>query len=326
MRSLHIILACLFIAATINAKGIKRDMHLMGVHFDVTSVDENEALAERSIDAAEAEMRRIEAVISSWDSTTQTSAVNRMAGIAPVAVSNELFQLVKRSIKVSHLTNGAFDITFASINKIWYFDGSMTKVPSADSVVASVSRIGYQKIILNDSLKTIFLSEKGMRIGFGAIGKGYAANRAKRVMMDMGIKNGNVNASGDLIAWGTNSNNEPWRIGIADPQDRAKVISWLDIGDMAVVTSGNYEKFAEIDGKRYCHIIDPRTGYPVEGVQSVTIICPDAEVADALATSVMVLGEEDGLKLINTLKDIDCLIYTSDKRLLVSDGIKIERK
>lgn len=326
MRALYIIIGCFFVAVILSAKGVKRGMHLMGVQFEVTAVCDDEVYALKAVDAAEEEMRRIEALISSWDSTTQTSTINRMAGIAPISVDDELFQLVKRSIKVSHLTSGAFDITFASINKIWHFDGSMKQLPSSDSIAASVSRIGYQKIQLNDSLKTIFLPVKGMKIGFGAIGKGYAANRAKRIMMEMGIKNGNVNASGDLIAWGTNRNNQPWRIGIADPLDRDKVISWLDIGDMSVVTSGNYEKYAEIDGKRYCHIIDPRTGYPVEGVQSVTIICPDAEIADALATSVMVLGEKAGLALINKLNAIECLIYTADKRLVVSTGIILDKQ
>jgi len=134
-----------------------------------------------------------------------------------------------------------------------------------------------------------------MKIGFGAIGKGYAANQAKKIMKEMGITNGLINASGDLIGWGNQENGKPWQIAVTDPKDKKRNLGWLDINDMAVVTSGNYEKFVEFDGKRYSHIINPKTGYPAFGTKSVTIVCPDAELADALATAIFILGKKEGL-------------------------------
>lgn len=322
------LIAALFILLVISvcAKGVKKGEHLMGVHFEIAAIHKNELLAEAAVDSAIFEIRRIENYMSSWKDETETARVNCMAGIEPVVVSEELYGLIKRSLRISKITNGAFDISFASINHVWKFDGSMTEVPSKEELKVSVDKIGYEDIILNDSLRTVFLKNIGMRISFGAIGKGYAANKAAALMKSMGIENGHVNASGDLMIWGLNSKGEKWRIGIADPMNRNKYISWLDVSDMAVVTSGNYEKFIEIDGQKYCHIIDPRTGWPVVGLQSVTIVCPNAELADALATSVMVLGEKLGVELINDLNGIECLIYTYDNRLIVSDGIDLTRE
>ena len=308
------------------AAGVKRGVHLMGVHFEIAAIHPSQQVAESAVDSAISEIKRIENFMSSWKDDTETSQINKMAGIAPVKVSDELFELIKRSKRISKITSGAFDISFASINKVWHFDGSMNTLPSDTSIQTSVALINYNHIVLNDSARTVYLADKGMKLGFGGIGKGYAANTAAALMKRMGISDGHVNASGDLLVWGKNTKGENWRIGIADPVNREKYISWLDVSDMAVVTSGNYEKFAEIDGKRYCHIIDPRSGWPVEGLQSVTIICANAELADALATSVMVFGEKVGCNLINQLKGVECLIYTSDNRLVVSNGIDLSQE
>jgi thiamine biosynthesis lipoprotein len=163
-----------------------------------------------------------------------------------------------------------------------------------------------------------------MKIGFGAIGKGYAANKALEVMSKMGLTGALVNASGDLITWGKDEDGKDWKIGISNPKEKDKIFSWLSIGETAVVTSGNYEKFVTFNGKRYSHIIDPRTGYPVSGLSSVTIICPNAELADALATSVFVLGKEKGLELINKLNGIECILVTDDQKMLTSSNLQLE--
>jgi thiamine biosynthesis lipoprotein len=162
-----------------------------------------------------------------------------------------------------------------------------------------------------------------MKIGFGAIGKGYAANRAKKLMQSMGIENGVVNASGDLISWGNQADGREWSIAISDPKDKHKTIGWLNVSNQAVVTSGNYEKFVEFDCVRYSHIINPRTGMPATGTKSVTIICPDAEIADALATSVFILGENDGIELINKLNGIECFLITDKDELKNSQNLKL---
>ena len=227
--------------------------------FEFIAVANDSVNAKAGIEAGINEVRRIEKLISSWDTQSQTSMINARAGIAPVKVDMELFNLVKRSKKVSKLTQGAFDISYASMDKIWKFDGSVQSFPAKEEISNFVAKIDYQNIILNSSESTIFLKEKGMKIGFGVIGKGYAANRAKATMQDHGIENGVVNAGGDLITWGKRENGKNWRVGITDPKNKTRMISWLDISDMAVITSGNYEKFMVIDGVRYSHIIDPRT-------------------------------------------------------------------
>ncbi len=304
-------------------KKYKCELVLMGSRFEITALSENENLATAASDAAIKEIKRIEKLISSWDLKSQTSAININAGIKPVKVDSELYNLIYRSNKISKLTKGVFDISFTSIDKIWKFDGSMTQMPSALEVENSVKLIDYQKIILNPDLKTVFLKEKNMKIGFGAIGKGYAANRAKKIMESMGIKNGVVNAGGDLISWGKQVDGQDWSIAITDPKDKNKTIGWLNISNQAVVTSGNYEKYVEFDGIRYSHIINPKTGMPAKGIKSVTIICLDAELADALATSVFILGEMDGIDLINKLKGIECFLITDKDELKTSQNLEL---
>jgi thiamine biosynthesis lipoprotein len=239
-----------------------------------------------------------------------------------VKVSSELFQLIRRSLKVSELSNGYFDISFASAERFWKFDESSMERPDEQKVLATVSKVDYSRIELNEELQTVFLKDEGMRIGFGAIGKGYAANRVRAVMKEAGIQSGVVNAGGDLLAWGKRPDGKVWTIGVANPDEIYEVKAWLDLTDMAVVTSGNYEKYVMIDGVRHGHIIDPKTGWPARGLTSVTLVCPDAELADALATTVFVLGLEEGLRLVNHLKAIEAILIDDGGTLHYSDGIQ----
>jgi len=178
-------------------------------------------------------------------------------------------------------------------------------------------------VILDESNCTVFLKEKGMRIGFGGIGKGYAAEKAKSLLKKKGITSGIVNAAGDLTAWGYQPNGKPWTIGIADPNASRHAISFLDITNTSVATSGNYEKFVMIGGKKYSHTIDPKTGLPVRGIKSVTIICPNAEIADAMATPVMIMGVKVGLNMINQLKGIECIIIDDHDNIHTSKNINL---
>ncbi len=318
-----LILGFIPFALLANPVAVSKDTVLMGSAFSFTAVHESSDEAWHAIYAGIEEVSRIEALISSWSTTSETHAVNMNAGIAPVKVSKELFDLIQRSKKISELSNGYFDISFASIDKVWKFDGSTVAIPSDEALAASVSKINYNNIVLDKLAHTVFLKEKGMKIGFGAIGKGYAANKAKMVMEQRGAKGGVVNAGGDLTSWGNRPDGKPWTIGIADPIDKNNIISWLNISDMAVVTSGNYERYATINGKKYCHIIDPKTGWPVTGLTSVTIVCKDAELADALATTVFVLGEKDGLKLINHLQGVECVIINYLHEITSSNNLNI---
>ncbi|MGQ1911624.1 FAD:protein FMN transferase [Marinifilum sp. RC60d5] len=311
-------------SAMAQSKSYTEVLLLMGSRFEITAVSTNQEKAKVAIQAGITEIKRIEQLISSWDENSQTSEIIHNAGIKPVKVNQELFNLIRRSKKISNLTHGAFDISYASMDKIWKFDGSVNSLPNPADVAASVSKINYKNIILDKDNTSVFLKNKGMKIGFGAIGKGYAANKALELMSKMDLDGALVNASGDLISWGKDEGGKSWRIGISNPKEKNHIFSWLTIDETAVVTSGNYEKFILIDGERYSHIIDPRTGYPVKGLSSVTIICPNAELADALATSVFVLGKEDGLKLINKLKGIECIMVTDDQNMITSDNLKLE--
>ncbi|KAB7530887.1 FAD:protein FMN transferase [Flagellimonas olearia] len=302
----------------------QRTLKLMGSRFDLTVVAENPEKGNAYLDLAISEISRIEKLISSWDPKSQTSAINNNAGLKPVKVDEELFQLIERALKISKLTQGAFDISYASMDRIWKFDGSVTQMPPAETIKQSVSKVGYQNILLDHENQTVFLRNKGMKIGFGAIGKGYAADKAKQLLMQHGVESGIINASGDLNAWGSQPDGKDWMVAIINPLNKNKVFSWLPIKDQAVVTSGNYEKYIILDGERYTHIIDPRTGYPSKGILSATVFTKNAELADALATSIFVMGVETGLDFVNQLKGVECIIVDEDNKVVTSKNIALK--
>ncbi|WP_412983931.1 FAD:protein FMN transferase [Pontimicrobium sp. IMCC45349] len=325
MKHLITLLLLFSIIGCAAQQSYKRTLKLMGSRFDITVVANDSIQANKYIDTAVAEISRIEKLISSWDDNSQTSKINRNAGIKPVKVDKELFDLIERAIGLSKLTDGAFDISYASMDRIWKFDGSMTKMPSKEEIIASVEKVGYQNIVLDKKNSTVFLKLKGIKIGFGAIGKGYAADKAKKLLISKGVSSGIINASGDMNTWGKQPNGNEWKVAITNPMDKNKVFALLPITNGAVVTSGNYEKYVNFNGKRYTHIIDPRTGYPSTGIISVTVFAPKAELADALATSVFVMGKEAGLDRINQLPKIECIIIDDKGNITKSKNIEIDK-
>ncbi|MFI1771427.1 FAD:protein FMN transferase [Thalassobellus citreus] len=303
----------------------KRTLKLMGSRFDISVVANSQKEGEAYIDLAVNEIYRIEKLISSWDVNSQTSQIIKNAGIKPVVVDDELFQLIKRAIKISDLTKGAFDISYASMDKIWKFDGSMTQIPSAEAIKKSIAKVGYKNIVLDESNHSVFLKLEGMKIGFGAIGKGYAADKAKALLIKNGVNSGIINASGDLNAWGKQPDGKDWMVAIVNPLNKSKVFSWLPVSNGAVVTSGNYEKYVTFNNVLYSHIIDPRTGYPSTGILSATIFTANAELADALATSIFVMGVDVGLDFINQLKGVECILVDKNNKLQTSKNININQ-
>jgi len=297
----------------------------MGNRFELSVVADDEQWANEKIDAGIAEIQRIERLLTTFSDDSETNRVNANAGVAPVAVSRETFELIARSLRISDLTRGAFDISYGSIDKrLWNFDQQMKELPDAETAKQMVRLINYKNIILNPEDCTVFLKEKGMRIGFGGIGKGYAAERARQVMRANGVESGVVNASGDLTTWGFQPDGRQWTIAIADPNHKEQVFSYMNISNMAVATSGNYEKFVLIGGRKYSHTINPRTGLPVTGIKSVTIITTNAEIADAMATPVTIMGINAGLDMINQMKNIEAIIIDDNDRLYTSKNIKIK--
>ena len=299
-------------------------MKLMGNHFELSVVATDEHWASERIDAGVREIQRIEKLLTTYSEDSETSLINAHAGIAPVVVSQETFGLIERSIRISQVTQGAFDITYGSVDKrLWNFDTNMQQLPDAVTAKAMVRLIDYRKIVLDQRETTVMLQEKGMRIGFGGIGKGYAAEMAKGVMRQLGVTSGIVNASGDLTAWGNQPDGQPWTIGIVNPNAAGQVFSYLNVTDMAVATSGNYEKYILIDGKKYSHTINPRTGLPVTGIKSVTILCPNAEIADAMATPVMIMGIRAGLDMVNQLQQIEAILIDDEDVVHTSNNIRV---
>lgn len=302
----------------------KRSCKLMGNHFELSVVSDDEKRAYEMIGEGIKEIQRIEQLLTTFSNHSETNLINQNAGIAPVSVSRETFNIIQRSIRISDLTQGAFDISYGSIDKrLWNFDESMTELPNVETAKAMVRLINYKNIVLDEKNSTVFLREKGMRIGFGGIGKGYAAERAKHIMKQNGVESGIVNASGDLATWGFQPDGKEWTIAVSDPNNSHLAFSYMNISNMSVATSGNYEKYILTGGKKYSHTINPKTGLPVTGIKSVTIITPNAEIADAMATPVTVMGIESGLDMINQMNNIEAIIIDDDNRLHVSKNIHL---
>jgi thiamine biosynthesis lipoprotein len=269
------------------------------------------------------EADRIINIISAWQEGTEVQKINRNAGIQPVNVSDELYGLLKRAVHVSKLTMGLFDITFASIDKLWYYDRPMESLPSDESIRHSIRNINYEYIQLNDTDRSVYITNKGTKIELGATGKGYVTAKMQALLINtFGITSGLINAGGDLVCWGKKADDSDWKIGVADPNNKKKQLAVIPVHNKAIATSGNYERFATFNGKKYSHIIHPKTGYPVKGISSVTVISPDAEMSDAIATSLFLMGVEDGLRFINQFNDIQCFIIDDYHQYHFSENLK----
>ena len=299
-----------------------RDTILMGSRFKITVVDSSVVTANAKIDSVIFEIVRIENLISDWIPNSQISQVNANAGIRPIKVNQEVFELTQRAIAYSEMTDGAFDISFAAMDKIWDFNDFMDSIPSEKVIKNAISKVGYQNIILYPADTTIFLREKGMKIGFGSIGKGYAADKGRYKMTELGINSGIVDASGDLATLGKPIKDEHWKIGITNPIKRNKLVAIFKLNTSAITTSGDYEKFVLIGEKRYSHIINPKTGWPTQGLTSVTIIGPSAELANAFSTSIMVMGWKRGLQFLKKHPEYAGLFITDLGKVIKTSNLK----
>lgn len=323
------IITALFIGCCISLSAQvlrKRTTMLMGSRWQISIVAEDSISAEQHIDAVIHEVSRIENLISDWKPDSQVSQVNSHAGICAVKVDREVFDLTVRALHLSKITNGAFDISFAAMDRIWKFDGSMTAMPSAVSIARSVEKVGYKNIVLDSINSTIFLKLKGMKIGFGALGEGYAADKSREMMQKKGVRAGIVNGSGDMSTWGRQPDGSPWAIGITNPVHKNALIATVPLLESSVVTSGSYEKFVSFNGKRYSHIINPATGYPATGLTSVTIFGPGAETANGFSTSMMVLGKDAALDFIKNFPEYRYIIITDEGKIISSPSLNFKKQ
>ena len=291
---------------------------LMGTRMDFTVYSEDKVAAHSAIEAAIAEVQRITHLVSEWEPDSEISKINQAAGQEAVVVSKEVYRLLDEAVKISTMTQGTFDITFAGAGKLWDFRQRV--IPSPQKVAAARQFIDYRQITLNSENLGVQLQKEGMKIGLGGIAKGYAINRSVQILTQHGFVDFAVNAGGDLYV-SSGASQKPWRIGLQAPRNQQALLAILPVANVAIATSGDYERFFIQNGKRYHHIIDPATGYPAEASQSVTIVAQRAYLADALATGVFVLGPRVGMALVETLPDVEALIVGHDGAITLSSGL-----
>lgn len=286
---------------------------------------ERTAAARAAMDAAYVEVDRLVALVSEWIPTSDISRVNAAAGSgAGVIVAPETFALVAKSVEIGRLTGGAFDITFAPLGRIWDFKRTPPALPAADAIARARALVDYRKIRLDPAAHTVALADPGMSIGLGGIAQGYIADRVAEVIRSRDFADFVIDVSGDLRVDGR-VGGRPWRVGIQDPRQRERVIATLPLADgVSVVTSGDYERYFDLGGRRYHHIMDPSTGYPAMECRSVTVVSTDTGIADALATGLFVLGAERGLALAERLPDVEALIVDAAGRMHATSGFLLE--
>ena len=290
----------------------------MGTEVSVWLWHDDPGEGRRYVDAVFAEAERINQLMSTYIEDSHISMINRTAASEAVVADRELYSLIQRSLDISVLTRGAFDITYDSVGQ--HYDFRKRQRPNTDTVEVEKQRIGYRLVELDEAKGTVRYLEEGVRINLGGIAKGYVVERGVDILKSRGIRHAIVTAGGDSRLLG-DRRGQPWGIGIRDPRKDGEVAITLPLSDEAISTSGDYERFFDEDGVRYHHILAPSTGEPAEGVHSATVLGPDAVMTDALSTSVFVLGVDQGLRLISRLPDYESIVIDAAGAIFYSDGL-----
>jgi len=315
-----VVVICVVIAVLLSAvivqkyrlKPLKQTEMIMGTLVEITVIPGNEKAIREAFEA----LRKVDALMSTYKEDSEISILNREGR---AQVSEETLEVIEDAIKFSNLTDGAFDITCRPLINLWKRAKKEEKVPTEEEIEEAISLVDYQRIILEAN--QIRLEKKGMQIDLGGIAKGYAVDKAIEALKKNGVKRALVNAGGDLYALGTDRQGEKWQIGVQDPREENKIIDIIKVKDKAVATSGDYRRYFSLEGKRFSHIVNPKTGLTVQDVpMSVTIIGPDATTTDALSTGVFVLGPEEGMKLIESLPEVEGMIISEGMKKLTSEG------
>jgi thiamine biosynthesis lipoprotein len=292
----------------------------MGTAIEITLIGDNEEAATKAALRALQEMKRIEQLMSPWIESSDVFRINQSSGKEWVKISHETLAVIKKAQEISELSDGRFDITVGPLAELWRKAREKKIPPSAEEVKEKLGLVNFKNIEIDREGK-VFLKKKGMAIDLGGIAKGYAVDRAFELLKSLGYKNLIVNAGGDLRVGGL-KNNQPWSIGIQHPREPENFLAKISISDMAVATSGDYERFFIYEGKRYHHIFNPKDGFPTDDCQSVTILCKEGMMADALATAVFVLGPGKGYALCQKLAGVDCLIVDKEGKIIFTPGLK----
>ncbi|MBY6797212.1 FAD:protein FMN transferase [Clostridium botulinum] len=300
---------------------VSRETYLMGTIINIKAYGKN---ADKAVQASVDKISDIENKMSLNISTSEINKINKNAGIAPVKVSKNTFDVVKASLIYSEKSKGSFDITVEPLVSLWGIGTDKARIPSKDEISNALKLINYKDVVINEKESTIMLKRKGQAIDLGAIAKGYTADELKKVLLNYNVSSAFLSLGGNVYVLGNKPDKTPWKIGVQNPlEPRGDYLGIVSVSDKSVVTSGNYERFFERNGKRYHHIFDTKTGYPAEkGLISVSIISDKSIDGDALSTSVYTLGLDEGKKLIESLKGVEAIFVTNDKKVYVTSGLK----
>jgi FAD:protein FMN transferase len=308
-------------------KVVDNDQHAMGTHlafaaFTTPTLDE--AKVRKTFAAAVLEIQRIETLMTTWRPDSELSKVNAAAGVEPVPVGQETYDVVAASLHTSQISEGTFDITFESLHGLWKFDQDWDPHPPTDAEVkAKLPLLNYHHVHMDEAKRTIYLDQKGVRVSLGGIAKGYAVDKAAKVLEDAGIASFFVQAGGDLYTRGKKPDGTDWSTGVRDPRGpEGSFFALLAVTDHAFSTAGDYERSYIVGGRRFHHIIDPRTGYPATASRSVTIWAKTALEADELDDAVFILGPEKGLALVESQDEVGAVIVDAHNKVWVSKRLQ----
>ncbi len=299
---------------------------LMGSAFELAVVEEDPQRASKLLETGIEEIKRLERLLSEFITESYTSRINSNAGRRPIVVDSEIFSFLERIKQISSISGGTFDITVGPLKKLYNFKNTLVDLPDRKTIKQTLRKTGYHNLILSKEESSVFLTRQGMHISFAAIGKGYAADCVKKIWQEEGVRSGYINASGDLTAFGTKADGSPWKMGITNPDNPREILFYIPITSACVATSGDYEQYFMFNGKRYSHNIHPKTGLPLQGIKSVSVISPSAELSDALATAVYVMGESRGIEFINQLPDTHCIIIGENNKHYFSKNLDLQHE
>jgi len=314
----RLLFAAILAPGAAHAEWITRNEPIMGTRCAVELWSEDKTAGDAAITSVFDDMRRIDRLMSTWKEDTEISRVNREGGKHPVKISKELFDLLVTSVQYSELTHGAFDITYASVGYLYDFKKGIH--PDQQAIDKALPGINFRHMVLNPEQHTVYFQRPGMRIDLGGIAKGYSVDRGIEILQKQGITRAMVNAGGDTRIIGDRFG-KPWIVGIRDPDHEGKTFLRMPLKDTAFSTSGDYERYFDENGRRFHHIIDPKTGDSARKCRSVTIISGNATRTDALTKSVFVMGPEEGIKFIDTLPDVDAVAVAPDGKVTYSKNL-----
>jgi FAD:protein FMN transferase len=311
-----------FVPERVVGEGKAMGTHLAFAAYTTATVDAKKA--REAFDAAIAEIRRVEALMTTWRPDSEISKINTAAGKSAVTVGEETLRIIKESVHTSEISEGTFDITFQSLHGLWKFDEDLDPHPPAEKdIKARLAYVGFKNIIIDDAKKTVMLAKDKTQIGLGGIAKGYAVDRAAAVLEKAGLTSFFVQAGGDLFARGKKPDGTDWQAGIRDPRGpESRWFAKLPLSDHAFSTAGDYERSYVVGGKRYHHIIDPRTGYPATACRSVTIWAPTALAADEIDDAVFILGPKKGFELVESIEGVGAVVVDAKNNVWVSKRLQ----